>query len=275
MISLCPLTVLPCSPLDQIDAALDAGFDAIGLRVVPALATDIDVMADRSLRDAIAKRLSVTGIRVLDVEVVRISPRTDVAALEPLIQYADDLGARALAVTGDPKSEWGTEWTPGHQQTMERKLAELCELASRYRTRPALEFMIYRTIDTLSCALEMRETAGVENLDICIDALHFYRSGGKLAELSDLGGATLSCFQFCDAPAEPLTELPYEARFGRLLPGHGDIPLCDYLKALSPHIPIAVEVPDQSGADRSVRDRAFAAARATRAVLEMAGREWK
>src|SRR5690242_6870683 len=125
MISLCPLTVLPCSPLDQIDAALDAGFDSIGLRLVQALATDIDIMADKALRDAIAKRLSVTGIQVLDVEVVRISPNTDVPALEPLIQYADDVGARSLAVTGDPKSHWGLAWTPGHQQAMENKLAEL------------------------------------------------------------------------------------------------------------------------------------------------------
>ena len=49
-LSLSPLTVLPCSPVEQIDAAHKAGFDSVGLRLFPSLPTDVDVMADRPLQ---------------------------------------------------------------------------------------------------------------------------------------------------------------------------------------------------------------------------------
>ncbi|TIX35272.1 MAG: hypothetical protein E5V40_27200, partial [Mesorhizobium sp.] len=100
------MTVLPCSPFEQIDAALDAGFDAVGIRLVPVLPTDIDIMADKPLRDAVAKRLSQTDLDVLDVEVVRISSDTDVQALVPMLQYAGDIGARSLTVTGVLKADF-------------------------------------------------------------------------------------------------------------------------------------------------------------------------
>src|SRR5690606_34020723 len=58
VLSLSPMTVLPCSPLEQIHAASEAGFDAIGLRLQPALETDIDIMADASLQREIERRLS-------------------------------------------------------------------------------------------------------------------------------------------------------------------------------------------------------------------------
>ena len=87
-LSLSPLTVLPCSPLEQIDAAQAAGFDAVGLRLQPALATDLDVMSDAALQRAIERRLAATGLRVLDVEVFRVGRRTDIVAMEGALAYA-------------------------------------------------------------------------------------------------------------------------------------------------------------------------------------------
>ena len=270
MISLCPLTILPCSPLEQIDAAVDAGFDAIGLRLTRTLATDLDVMADRSLREAIAKRLSVTGIKVLDIEVVRISPDTDVAALEPLLQYAEDVGARSIAVTGLPKGEGRHD-----EAATVGKLAELCEAAAKHRTTPALEFMVYRSVDTLASAVRVRDLVDHPNLTICLDALHFQRSGGAPADLARIDLTALSCFQICDAPALAPADLPHEARCGRLLPGEGDLPLGELMAALPAELPIAVEAPDLSRSGMSVRDKARAAAEATRKVMASAGRAWR
>jgi hypothetical protein len=100
MLSLCPLSVLPCSPLEQIDAACAAGFDAVGLRLVPTLDTDIDVMADKSLQLAVERRLQATNLEVLDIEIVRIGPETNLTALVPMLEYGRGIGARYLTVTG-------------------------------------------------------------------------------------------------------------------------------------------------------------------------------
>jgi sugar phosphate isomerase/epimerase len=268
MFSLCPLTVLPCSPLEQIDAALDAGFDAVGMRLMPVLPADIDVMADKPLRDALAKRLSQTNLDVLDIEVVRISPETDVQALLPMLQYAGEIGARSLAVTGVPKQDF----KPGDETATAAKLAELCEAAGRYGVQPALEFMAFRSIGTLDAALRCRKLANHPNLAIVVDALHFHRSGGTSEEIAVIDPGLISCFQICDAPATAPDDLAKEARFGRLLPGKGGLPLRQMLAALSPEVPLAVEVPDMTRADMPVIEKAREAARTSRAVMAAAGR---
>ncbi|ANI80166.1 sugar phosphate isomerase/epimerase family protein [Sphingobium sp. EP60837] len=264
MFSLCPLTVLPCSPLEQIDAAIQANYDAIGLRVTATLATDPDIMADAPLRATIAQRLSETGIKVLDVEVVRISPETDVDAWEPLLCYAGEIGARSIAITGEPHGDW----TPGYLEATARNLGRLCDLAAQYGPSPSLEFMKYRSIGTLRAALEMVKRVERPNLTICVDALHFHRSGGTPDELARVDPSLISCFQVCDAPAAAPDDLPREARFGRLLPGKGGLPLEDMLSALPREIPIGVEVPDITRAGLPILVRAQQAAEATRGIID-------
>lgn len=273
MISLCPLTVLPCSPLDQIDAAAAVGYDAIGLRLTQALATDIDVLADGPLLAAIADRLASREIGVLDVEVVRLTPTIDVMGLREMLAFSSKVGALSLAVTGLPKSDLAGALDAEYERGMVAKLRELCEFAAEYNVRPSLEFMIYRSIDTLETALRLIDKVGHNNLSICIDALHFHRSGGSFSELSKVDPGLISCFQICDAPAEAPDSLPHEARFGRMLPGTGGIPLVRILEALPAGVPIGVEAPT-GRSDGSVVERARAAADATRAVLKRAGREW-
>lgn len=268
MLSLCPLTVLPCSPVEQIDAAHEAGFDAIGLRLLPVMPSDIDVMADKALCRVIERRLAATGLEVLDVEVARLSPDMDVGSLLPMLRYAGDLGTRSLALTGIPKQDWKPEFEAG---TI-RKLAQLCEAAAQCGMEIALEFMAFRSIDSLYAALHLREAVDHPNLRICVDALHYQRSGGTPDQLRRTDRSVLSCFQICDGPVEAPADLPKEARFGRLLPGQGGIPLADMLAVLPAELPIAVEVPDGSRANSSVLERARAAIRTTRQVMAAAGR---
>lgn len=268
MLSLCPLTLLPCSPLELIDAATDAGFDAVGIRLTPVLATDIDVMADKPLQRAIQKRLSATKLKVLDVEVLRISPDTDVPGLLPMLQYAGDLGARNIAVTGVPKADW----KPEYERETARRLAELCEAASGFGLQPMLEFMAFRSIATIADAFHMRALADHPNLGICVDALHLQRSGGTPALLQTIDQTALACFQLCDAPLQAPDDLAKEARFGRLYPGEGGLPLREMLMALRADLPVGVETPDTSRAHLPVLERAHLAARRARDLLAAAGR---
>ena len=225
-------------------------------------------MADRALRDALARRLSQTDLKVLDVEVVRITPETDVQALAPMLQYASDIGARSLAVTGVPKMDFKPEDEPATVA----KLAELCELSSRHGVRVGIEFMPFRSIDSLQTALRYRTLAGHPSPAIVIDALHFHRSGGVIEEIARLDPATISCFQLCDAPLSAPDDLPKEARFGRLLPGSGGLPLREMIGAVSPEVPLAVEVPDTSRSNLSVGERAREAFRTSRNQIAAACR---
>jgi sugar phosphate isomerase/epimerase len=240
-----------------------AGYDAVGIRLLPVLPTDIDVMADKPLRDALAKRLSQAKLDVLDIEVVRISPLTDIGSLVPMLQYAGDVGARSLAVTGVPKAEF----KPGDETATAAKLAELCEVAARYGIKPALEFMAFRNISTLGDAIRFRQFTNHPNLAVVVDALHFARSGGNPGELAVLDPAIISCFQICDAPATAPDDLAREARFGRLLPGKGGLPLHEMLAALPAEVPLAVEVPDMTRTDITPLEKAREASRTARSLM--------
>lgn len=266
ILSISPLTVLPCSPLEQIDAAHAAGFDAVGLRLQPALPTDIDVMADPFLRRAIERRLSSTGIRVLDVDVIRIGPQTDVKALEPMLQYAGGLGAGNLVFT----SLTPDEYRMSDEQDTALKIAEVCEAAGRHGVRPVVEFIPFRGIASLADAIRMARLVNHPNFAICVDALHLHRSGGTPTELADTDPRLLASLQLCDAPRAAPHDLPRESRYDRLYPGEGELPLLELLQAVSPELPISVEVPNAARAHRSAFERAHEAATSARRILAAA-----
>jgi sugar phosphate isomerase/epimerase len=265
-ISLSALTVLPCSPLEQIDAALEAGFDAVSLRVFRVMPTDRDVMADRSLQAAIARRIANTNLQVFDVEVVRLTRDTDVAAAISALDFAGGLGAQWLAVTSD----YTSAYDPADERFVVSLLAELCEAAERADMGVMLEFMPYRAIATLEDAVRVAKAVAHPNLGITVDALHFYRSGGTVDDLAAIDPRLLACVQLCDAPRVPPADIQHEARYGRLYPGAGELPLDQLVSAIPPDLMICVEAPSGSSTDASVFERAREAASRTRDVLVLA-----
>jgi len=265
-LSLSSLTVLPCSPLEQIDAAHAAGFDAVGLRLNPALPTDIDVMADASLRRAIERRISSTGVRVLDVDVIRVGPETVVSATGPLLEYAGRLGAQNIVFTSLPRDRCRS----CDEQSLASKVAELCDLAGRYGIRPIVEFVPFRGIGSLTDALRLGERVNHPNFGICVDALHHHRSGGLPVELADMNPLLLASIQLCDAPQRAPADLPAESRYNRLYPGEGELPLVELLAAAPPDVPVSVEVPNAEERSRSPLERARKAAGCARHILSVA-----
>jgi sugar phosphate isomerase/epimerase len=266
MFSLCPLTVLPCSPLEQIDAAAAAGYDTIGLRLARSLPTDVDILPDRQLREEIKKRLAETEIRVFDIEVARIVPTSDLDPLEPLLSFAGELGAQFLQVTGGPVAEW----KPGDDELLLPKVQELADRAGQYGLSLALEFIVFRSLRTLSQALDLRARSGRNDIKVTLDALHFARSGGTITELAAADPSAFACFHVCDAPAEPAQDLAYESRFGRLMPGAGGLPLREMLALLPPGLPICIEVPELQRNYLTPAEKARNAAHATRKMLAAA-----
>jgi len=240
-LALAPLSLLPCGPVEQFDAAIAAGFDFTGMRLVQVSPTDPVFIDDPVVQRELAARLRGERLRLLDIEVFRVGRDTDVPAMERALAYGAALGAGNALFTLPLRTEGKVE---DEDATVEHLVA-FCELAGRYRIRPMLEFMKYRLAGTLADAVRIARKARHPNLGVCVDSLHLFRSGGTPDEVRMLDAALLPYAQWCDAPAAmPSDEdIPREARYGRLAPGAGGLPLASLLAALPPHAPLSVEVP--------------------------------
>lgn len=265
MYSLSPLSLLPCPPLEQIEAASAAGLDAVGLRLHPTLETDVDVMGDRNLQRAIERRLSQLDLQVLDIEVFRVHPDLDVQALAPTLSYARSLGARLVAFTSALITEYATE----HEAMVIRKLREVAELAERYELQPMLEFMAFRGVATLSDAVRVVTEVGHPGLGVNVDALHLHRSGGTPDQLRRVEPSLIRSLQLCDCRERvpSMAELPAESRRDRLYPGEGVIPLGELIKAVPREVPISLEAPCLARQYLSPCERAIELATSLRALV--------
>ena len=61
--------------------------------------------------------------------------------------------------------------------------------------------------------------------------MHFFRSGGTVADLEAVDPTLFGCVQLCDGTKEAPADLVQESRHGRLYPGDGDLPLRALLAA--------------------------------------------
>jgi sugar phosphate isomerase/epimerase len=263
-LSLSPLTVHPCSPLEQIEAAAVGGFQRVGLRIFPVLPTDVDIMADALLQRSIERQLRSTGLEVLDVEVVRVFPGVDMGSIEPALDFSARIRAQWLAVTSLELKDY----SPADEPQVVDRLAALGELTSRYGLRVMLEFMAFRGIQTLQDAVRVVSAASSPNIGVTVDALHFFRSGGMVADLEAVDPTLFGCVQLCDGTKEAPADLVQESRHGRLYPGDGDLPLRSLLTAIPEELPVAVEAPSAAHAHLTPSARAREAALRTQQLLD-------
>jgi sugar phosphate isomerase/epimerase len=241
---------------DLVTVAAGAGFDSVGLRICPA--TDGErpwpMSAGSPMLAETARRCADTGVTVLDVEAIRLAPRSPDYA--PVLEAAAELGARFVnALCEDP--DLGR---------LSDEFAGLAEAARPYGIRPVIEFMAYRSVGTLQDAVAIAAPSGG---GILVDALHVQRCGVSPARLAAVEPGLIGYVQLCDAPlAAPADEIA-EARSGRLLPGEGSLPLRDLLDALPDGIPVTVEAPGADGHDGPL-EFASRARRALDSVLSRA-----
>lgn len=262
-LSLAPLTALELDPAELVDCAATTGYDAVGLRLIRA--TDQEPLLPTVGRTPLIletkRRLDDSGLRLLDIEVLRLRPETRVRAdFEAFLETGAFLGATEILVTGND---------PEHSRTAEN-LAELALLAAEFGLTPNLEPMPWTDVEDLHHGIAILAECQV-NVGLLVDAIHYDRAMNSPAELAALPRDWIRYAQICDAPAErpgSVEEMMYQGRGARLLPGAGGIDLVSMLRALPAGIPISVEAPLLSDAPAAVR--AAAAARAAREVLKLA-----
>lgn len=247
-IGLAHLSALHLSPPELVDAAATAGFTTVGIRVHPATRgeTQYPMAAGSFMSVQTIERLAATGLVVRDVEVFTLDGNRGRNEWEPVLEAGAALGASVLNVIGgDPDRARLTD-----------SLAALVEDARKYEIRPSIEPISYQPLDSIPAAGVLVEQTGC---GIMLDALHFVRAGGLIAELKALPAGAVTVIQLCDGPAEtPALPVPHrmplgqdvngsarqiESRAKRLAPGEGIFPLREILAAL-PDAPISVEAPD-------------------------------
>src|SRR5262245_21103541 len=264
LISLAHLTILDADPLGLIEAAASAGFDAVGLRIVPPLPTDtiIPVLGDLPLQRQIKDQMRDNGVAIFDVEAVWLTPVTRVGTLLPALDLGADLGARYLLTVGhDP------DW-----HRLCDNFGRLCEAAHVRGLRVMLEFIPYAACASLREAHRLLSAVSPASAGLLVDALHLSRSNASPIDIKDYDPELFSYLHLCDAAktAPAPAEWRNEARGGRLYPGEGGLWLKDFLAAFPSATPIAVEAPSRARSHLSPKERAGLAMAATRRLLDQA-----
>jgi sugar phosphate isomerase/epimerase len=256
-ISLAAVTLREVPPDELAKAAAAAGFDAVGIRLSPWDPNHpVRYTADQLRR--MATLIADLGIFTPDVEQIRLLPETSASDFEYLFEGAALLGARHALIYGDDPDE-------------ERFIAQLNQLGQiglPYGVSPVVEFMPFTAVNTLAQALSILERADLPRPALLIDTLHLARSGGRAEDIAGVDPQILPFVHLADGPADPPETIEgrrHEAGHARQLPGHGQLPLSAYLRALPAGIALALEVPGAS--EGTVDERAAAAAKATRSLL--------
>jgi sugar phosphate isomerase/epimerase len=257
-IGLAALTVLELPPAEHIALAAQAGYSHVGLRLIPVAGQPFEHAFDAA---QVEKRLADTGVRVLDVEVFRLTPETRVADFEPVMALAARLGTSELLVHGaDPDEARLTE-----------SFGALCDLARCYGLAANLEPMPWVVVSNIARALRILDGADRPNSGLLVDAIHFFRAGETPQALGAVPRRYLRYLQLCDArPQRPddMQEIIRQARSDRLFPGEGGLDLPGLLAALPANLPISLEVPVSTPMPAQARARR--ALEATRELLACA-----
>lgn len=267
LVSLPHLCMLDATPPEMIRAAAAAGFTGVGIRLQPTMVGEQQhpMLGDSPMmRDCLAL-LDQTGLNVLDIETFWLRPDTDPRTFAPAFESAARLGAHSLQVASADDDFARTK----------DNFAAVAEMAGRLKLRAEFEYMAISKVTSLARALEVIGHAGGTNVGILVDTLHIARCGTPIVELAALRPDQVHVFQLCDAlrkAPETIDAAFEEARFGRLLPGDGELPLADCWAALpgAPHV--SVEVPLASVRHLPFEDRAKTIMAGYRRFCERIGR---
>jgi sugar phosphate isomerase/epimerase len=250
-ILLAPTTIPRAAPLEYIEAAAEAGYDGVGLRLhaSPGLPYH-PVVGDAPLIRAMKRTLANTGLEVFDIYSFYLRPETDVARFAPALELSAEFGGKYVTVMGDDP-DWAR---------VGDNFRRMCETAARLGLVCSVEFAVMRPLATLGQTLKLIAEGGGGNAVICLDPLNLMRSGGKPADLAALDPQLFPYAQISDGLMEPgVPDLSMLGRMGpnqRRLLGEGVMPVAEILDALPPNLPLSVEMP--APADMQVSDREWA-----------------
>lgn len=243
------LTALSLEPAAFTRAAAGAGFASVSLRTIHILGGEPEWAARPD--GALVERVLDAGAAVHAIEAVAITEALarGMDHLRPALEQGAALGAQLLYSFCDDTDPIRCAET----------FAALAALAAEHGLRLMIEPMPYRAVATLPQAAGI--VAGVFGAGLVVDTLHATRGGTTPSDLAHLDPAMLAVIQLCDAPRQAPTApapsglhpLLNEARFNRLLPGAGELPLADFVSAMPAGSLVTVEAPVSMAGDPEAR----------------------
>ncbi|MVA22043.1 TIM barrel protein [Agrobacterium vitis] len=241
--SLSYLTYLDLAPPHAVEVASKAGYDYLGLRLLPAVKGGVchPLMDNPQMLAETLAIMRGTGVEVFDLEMIRLQADFNVEDYRSFFEIGQKLGARAVLIAGDDED----------RSRLIDSFAQVCEAAQPYRISAQLEFMPQTNVRNIKDAITVLEKSGGNNCGIIFDSLHFARSGSTLDDLKSIPREWLAYAQICDGPEigpDTIEGLNYAARHERLLPGDGELDLRQWFSLIPANIPISVEVPNDKQA---------------------------
>lgn len=215
---------------------------------------------DAPLRREFKAAMAANGVALSLGEGFLIRPGAPIAQAQADLDLMAELGAPQVNVVN---------LEPDRARAI-AELAAFAELAAARGMKALVEFLPGLPIGTLGEAAAAVRAAGRPDLSLVIDAMHVFRSGASVADLAALDPPLVGHVQLCDTlRAGSGSDYADEARFERLPPGEGELPLRDALGVLPEGVIVGLEIPMRSKALAGVgpRERLEPCVAATRALF--------
>lgn len=262
VVSLAALTILDAGPIGQVHAAAAAGFESVGLRLMPLLPTDRRIVGDSAAMTELELALDDADMSVLEIGVFPIKPQMDWKTISDVLSLSGVIGARHVICPVEDADHLRAAKT----------LARLADMARAEGLDALVEFNPYSACRTLHDALDMVGLTSNGNVALVVDVLHLSRSGGHPNDLRQVDPDLIRLIHLCDAPQPPtdartIDELRTESRSARLLPGEGELWLRELLDVIPPGVPLSIEAPSAYHAHLPAEERARRALQATQDFL--------
>lgn len=239
------ICALGAEPVGFVEAAAQLGCHYIGIALQPFVTVQgIDAewdLRDAGLRRAFRYALAHNDVALSIAEGFVAMPGSGFAP-----NWQDDLAI--LAELGAPCANF-VSVEPDRSRAFDQ-CADFALAAARSGMRSTIEFVPgLPVIHDLSSALTAVTHVGRPDFGLLLDAMHIFRSGSTVAEVAALDPARIGYVQICDVPTKPAgSNYADEARFDRLSPGDGDLPLCELIDVLPADRILGLELPMRSAA---------------------------
>jgi sugar phosphate isomerase/epimerase len=235
---LAPTTLPEVAPLEYIDAAIHAGYDAVGLRPHKSPGLPFHpVVGNASLIAEIKAMLKDANMPVFDAFSCYVEPETKMSHFTASLALSAELGGKYIVTIGNDTN----------YARMRDNFGLFCDEAARFNLIPTIEFVPPRPLCTMTMAVRMIKESRRGTGAICLDPMHFMRVGGSGAEIRSYGAKYFPYTQLNDGvlfPGEPNPAHFRKMRQGkRKMPGEGDVPLYELLNALPANLPLSIEIP--------------------------------
>jgi len=236
------ISLIGISPLGMITAAADAGCHNISL-----ILTRPDYNPDEYpwfslIDDAALRRETVTCLRDRDVSIALVDgfavyPDQPTENHRQAFEILAELGVRRVNTVS-----FDEDWS-----RMIDKTAEIVAMAREYDVTVTIESCPMLTVKTLAQALEVISAVNLPNFKLLIDTMHITRSG-ESGDIARLDPMLIDYVQISDGPLSVPDPLNYmnEAMNERMVPGTGEMPLVEMIRAMRRDIIVSIEVPMRS-----------------------------